>query len=101
MAKKRLYEDDPTHGTPKPSRWADVTEPHPTTRVKWEQVTGSLIWELIAVATAEGDAVMLGASRDGGTLVLTVMSGNERPKFYATTAQAMDAHLTNIIDRYR
>ncbi len=58
------------------------------------------MWELIKVATEAGDAVMMAVSRDGGTLVLTVMAGDERPKFYATTAVAMDAHLTNIIGRY-
>lgn len=50
----------------------------------WEDAEPETLWRTVAEVTAAGDAVVFGRTRDGGAVALTVWSGDERPKWYAT-----------------
>jgi len=64
--------------------------------VSWADVDGGRLVDMLAALQSAGDAAIFGSTRDGGVLVLTVCSGDERAKFYAATAQEMDAHIQDV-----
>jgi len=47
-----------------------------------------------------GDAILFGTTRDGGALVVTVLSGEEREKWYPDDERSIGAALTQIADAY-
>lgn len=77
-------------------RWSAYKPQLPETTVHWDEVSHGLLVECIFAVTRTGDALLLGATRDGGALVLTICSGDERVKFYAKSGEEMDSHLENI-----
>lgn len=82
-----------TSGSGKTTRYSrDV----PTEAPRWGDVDGGRLCDALDALQSAGDAALLGTTRDGGTLVLTVCSGDERVKFYARTATEMDAHIAEV-----
>lgn len=66
--------------------------------IRWSQVAGPLIKECIGFVTASGDAITFGRTTDGGALSVTILSGSERLKQYATTPHEAEGLLQAIID---
>lgn len=62
----------------------------------WEDAEAEELWRLISEVTAHGDALMFGVTRDGGACVLTVMSGDDRYKVYATGADEVAELIRHI-----
>lgn len=62
-----------------------------------EEISPELMRDAISRILSGGDAVMIGATSDGGALVLTVMEGTERHKEYLTSAQQLTQLLLKII----
>lgn len=77
-------------------KWSKYREQPVTTTVTWDEVGSALLVDAIYAVTNGGDAILLGAVRNGSALVMTICSGDERIKFYATTAQEMEDHLRNV-----
>lgn len=50
---------------------------------------------------AAGCAVMLGHTRDGGALVLTVLEKDERHRTYCATDDELDGAIAEIHERYK
>jgi hypothetical protein len=50
----------------------------------WEEADAETLWRAIAAVTDAGDAIMFGRTRDEGAVVLTLLSGDERIRQYAT-----------------
>jgi len=53
----------------------------------WEDADQETLWRCVQEVTNQGDAVMFSKTRDEGAVVLTVLSGDERIRQYATTAE--------------
>lgn len=76
-----------------------------TTRYRPQESKGSLRWadvnplilvDALDALQSAGDALLCGATRDGGVLVLTICSGDERTKFYCSSASELDKSLLDI-----
>jgi hypothetical protein len=87
----------PRNKTSGSGKWTKYTPKKEVVQVAWDEVNNALVSTAVAEVTRGGDALLFGATRDGGALVLTVCSGDERVKFYASTPEEMNSHLENII----
>lgn len=67
-------------------------------RVGWEVANATTLWQVVAATTRAGDAILFGGTRSGDILVCTVCSGEERIKFYWSTASAVEEGLQEIIE---
>lgn len=65
-------------------------------KATWEDADPDAVWKTIIAATNAGDALMFAKTRDGGACVLTVMSGDERVKEYATGEEELAALLGEV-----
>lgn len=82
-----------TSGSGNVSRYAPKASATPA---RWADVDGGRLVDMLDALQSAGDAALLGATRDGGVLVLTVCSGDERAKYYAKNTQEMDAHIEEV-----
>lgn len=78
-------------------KWTKYNPKGPATTIDWDEVSAPLIGELVQAVTRDGSALLLGKTRDGGALVITICAGDERAKFYAATHEELAAHVQNII----
>lgn len=79
---------------PRASRYSRVGAPKPeAAKASWEDADADTLWRTIQEVTSQGDAIMFGLTRDGGAVVLTVLSGDERVKQYATGEEEIAALL--------
>lgn len=62
----------------------------------WEEADADTLWRTICEVTAAGDALTLSITRDGGAVVLTVLSGDERVRQYAHGAEEI-AELLQLV----
>lgn len=62
----------------------------------WEDADQETIWRAIQEVTNNGDALMFSKTRDEGAVVLTVLSGDDRIRQYATGADEI-AELLRIV----
>lgn len=67
-----------------------------TSPVRWGECDGSAVIACMDALQSAGDALLMGCSRDGNVLIITVCSGDERVKFYAKSAKEMNEHLFDI-----
>jgi len=51
------------------------------------------------VVTA-GNAVMLGQTRDGGAIVITILEGEQRHRTYCSNEQELDEAITAMFENY-
>lgn len=58
-----------------------------TTAVRWEDVNGDLLVGMLDALQSVGDAALLGATMDGGALVICVCSGDDRIKYYPSSVE--------------
>lgn len=73
---------------PTGSRYARLGPDKPRKVVAtWEDSDAQDLWRTICEVTAAGDALMFGRTRDEGAVVLTVLSGDERVRQYATGSE--------------
>lgn len=68
----------------KPNRYAKLAAKRTTSTITWAQVDGPTIKRAIDAITSCGDAITFGRTSDGGALSITILSGADRPKFYAS-----------------
>jgi len=82
---------------PTGSRYARLANDSPRKEAaSWEDADAQDLWRTISEVTSAGDALMFGRTRDGGALVLTVLSGDERVRNYATGAEEVAALLARV-----
>lgn len=65
-------------------------------KATWEDAEADTLWRAIDEVTRRGDALMFSLTRDGGAVVLTVMSGDDRIKSYATGPEEIAALLADV-----
>lgn len=67
-------------------------------RVSYGGSDPKLLHLVIAAVVDNGDALVFGRTRDGGAVVLTILSGDEKHKFYSTNNGELNDNL-NLIRR--
>lgn len=60
------------------------------------EINAELIQECLHAVVQAGDAMLVGTSRDGGTLVIQMFSGDASDKLYASTAEELTLTLEGI-----
>ncbi len=78
-------------------KWTAYRKVPDELRPTWEEADNGLLIQVIVEVTHNGDAILLGSTRDGGSLVLTICSGDERIKFYMRTSEEIDSQLRELI----
>ena len=66
-------------------------------KATWEDSDPDKLWKTIIAATNAGDALTFAKTRDGGAVVLVIMSGDDRQKHYATG----ETELNTLLDEIR
>lgn len=79
-------------------KWSKYTQKKAEVEADWSKVDMPTLFGAIVAITNAGGALLLGKTRDGGALVITVCEGDERAKFYATTREEAHEHLELITD---
>lgn len=95
MRKSKPQEKGQTSGS---GKWSKYRNSKPSGSMDWADCDATLLCATVSAIVLDGDAVLLGGTRDGGTLVLTLISGDDRLKFYAKSAEEMNGHLQEIRD---
>jgi len=62
----------------------------------WEDADSETLWRAVCEVTEAGDALTFSRTRDGGAVTLTVLSGTERVRQYATGAEEI-AELLQLV----
>jgi hypothetical protein len=70
------------------------------TRLVSECNPGTLALAITRVV-AQGDAILIGSTSDGGCVVITILSGDERQKFYPNDEGSLSAALSQIAEAYQ
>jgi hypothetical protein len=78
-------------------KWSAYQSKPAATHIEWSELDASLVGQLVQAVTQDGDAVLLGATRDGGALVITICAGDQRIKFYCTTLEQAESQLIELI----
>jgi hypothetical protein len=60
----------------------------------------AVLQDVVSAIIRDGDAIMFGSTSDGGALVVTLFSGDERKKFYPDDDSSFRAALAQIGDAY-
>jgi len=82
---------------PRGSRYANLgTRNQSAPKASWEEANAEDLWRTIYQVTNSGDALMFGLTRDGGAVVLTVLSGDDRTKAYATGEEEIANLLADV-----
>jgi hypothetical protein len=86
-------------GKNKSAKWTQYKRVPDELKPTWEEADKALLLQAIVEITSDGDAILLGSTRDGGSLVLTICSGDERIKFYMRTPEEIDSQLRELISQ--
>jgi hypothetical protein len=62
----------------------------------WSDANAVLVAEAVTRCVSGGDACMFGVTRDGGCGVITVLSGDDRKRFYPSDGASADQALMQI-----
>jgi len=62
----------------------------------WEDADSDTLWRTVCEVTEQGDALTFSRTRDGGAVTLTVLSGTDRVRKYATGAEEI-AELLQLV----
>ena len=71
-----------------------------TTKFEWSGVSAILLAECVAKVVRSGDALMFGRTLDGGAGVATILSGNDRKRFYPPNDLSAEQTLMQISYAY-
>lgn len=81
----------------RPNRYSGVgATKAPADVASWEDAEPETLWRTVQEVTNLGDAVMFGKTRDGGAVVVIIMSNDDRLKYYATGAEEIATLLHEI-----
>lgn len=82
---------------PRGSRYARLgTRQEVSAKATWEDANADDLWRTVYQVTNSGDAIMFSRTRDGGAVVLTVLSGDDRQKAYATGEEEVASLLADV-----
>lgn len=81
-------------------RWTNYEPVRGTSSISWDEVSTTGIVKLVQVTTRAGDAILFGCTSDGGTLAITLCSGERRIKFYGRTVEELESRMHEILGMY-
>lgn len=90
----------PKKSTGGSGKWTKYEASKPVTPIDWDEVDSKGIARTVQCVCGGGDAVLFGKSRDGGVLVLTICSGDDRRKLYGKSVSEMESHMHEVIAVY-
>lgn len=64
----------------------------------WSSVDRVVLLEMLTAVTAQGDALVLSITSDGGAMAITVLSGSVKRRFYEHEGDAMDEVMRRITE---
>lgn len=76
------------------------THKTPSTVVRADYTEVPNIGKALQVLCVAGCAIILGATRDGGAMVLTILDGDTRHRTYCSTSEEIQDAFDAIIDMY-
>lgn len=65
-------------------------------KASWEDASAEDLWRTIYMVVNLGDAIMFSRTRDGGAVVLTLLSGDDRDRAYASSEEEIAEALRAI-----
>jgi hypothetical protein len=82
-----------------------VTRPNPFSKKRAKSSTPQLadtamVAQAIDRVLTSGCAIMLGQTRDGGALVITILEGDNRHRTYCSDEQELDDAVTAMYENY-
>lgn len=81
---------------PKTGKYGKLGASQAKGEIAWKDVDGPSIKRCIAAVTSTGDAITFGRTSDGGALAVTILSGAERHKLYASQVEEAEDMLRSI-----
>lgn len=66
-----------------------------------ELASNTFLGQAIDAAMRQGCAVLLGHTRDGGALCITILDGDDRHRTYATNGDELDQAVASMIEMYK
>ena len=79
------------------SKWTKYQPAPRENQCSWDEVSSSMIGEIVGAVTRGGDAILFGTTQDGGALVITICSGSERIKFYGSTEAEISTMMQRVL----
>lgn len=83
-----------------PSRFAARKSLEPRSHSIFESVTPERLVNLIETVTREGDLISFSRTMDGGAVCVSVLSGTEAEKWYASSTDDLEANMGDIFRYY-
>lgn len=77
---------------PKPSKlakYAKLSPKYNPNAVKWEEADASWLLDAVNAVAEEGGALILGKTRDGGALAVTLLYEGSKTNFYANDRKSL------------
>lgn len=86
MANRKGPNDDQRPNKPQSGKltrkWGQIRAGSDVARLGWETCDGAAVMALVCAVTNQGGAIILGRTRDGGALMVTILDGDETLKEY-------------------
>ena len=78
--------------TPKPSKlakYAKLTPNRNPNAIQWQEADASWVLDAVNAVAEEGGALILGKTRDGGALAVTLLYEGSKTNFYANDRKSL------------
>ena len=85
----------------KKSRYGHLSDGVPTEGGILKDVNPELLGEMITAVLSVGDAVLCGITRDGGSVRIILMSGDEKTSTYLKSAAEVDDYCKRVASHVR
>jgi len=80
-------------------KWAQVRTDDNVTNLGWDACDSAALLSLVTTITDQGGAVILGITRDGGALMVTVLDGDSKLKEYVPNNSDVTAVIWSLVER--
>lgn len=81
----------------KQSKYGRAAHASGTRSLSFKEVDSNLLAAVAAAVTEDGAALLLARTSDGGAIVLQVLDGAEKPKWYAADLESLTENLRTIL----
>ena len=89
MANKPSGKPAPAKQPSKLAKYAKLSSRYNPNAVKWEEADASWLLDAVNAVAEEGGALILGKTRDGGALAITLLYEGAKTPFYANDRKSL------------
>lgn len=79
-------------------KWTKYETKRAAEQACWSKIDTPTLFAALVAITNAGGALLLGKTRDGGSLCITICQGDERKKLYGSTREEIHEYLEYITD---